>query len=132
MAEPVLHLAIPVRDLAEARAFYVDALGCQVGRVRPTWIDVWFFGMQITLAEQPDEVWPVEEQGVRHFGVVLPDPATHASVITRLREHDVTWVSPPTDHTELELSGKRSAKVADPSGNIIEIKHYPDPAALRV
>ena len=52
-------------------------------------------------------------------------------MIARLREHDVTWVSEPTDHTEPELSGKRAAKVADPSGNIIEIKHYPDTNALR-
>ena len=72
MAEPVLHLAIPVRDVEEARHFYADALGCEVGRARPHWIDVWFFGMQITLAEHPDEVRPADEQGARHFGVVLP------------------------------------------------------------
>jgi extradiol dioxygenase family protein len=32
--EPVLHLSIPVADLSTAREFYVDALGCTLGRVR--------------------------------------------------------------------------------------------------
>ena len=27
---PILHLSLPVRDLGEARAFYVDVLGCTV------------------------------------------------------------------------------------------------------
>ena len=31
--EPILHLSMPVRDLEEARRFYVDVLGCEPGRV---------------------------------------------------------------------------------------------------
>ena len=31
--EPILHLSLPVADLAAARAFYVDVLGCEPGRV---------------------------------------------------------------------------------------------------
>jgi len=49
-------------------------------------------------------------------------------VIERLRQHDVAWISEPTAHTAAELSGKVGAKVADPSGNIIEIKYYDDPS----
>ena len=54
--DPILHLSLPVRDLAESRAFYVDVLGCEPGRVRDGWIDVWFYGMQVTLHEEPDLV----------------------------------------------------------------------------
>ena len=46
---PILHLSLPVRDLEESRAFYVDALGCSLGRVRDDFIDVWFYGMQVSL-----------------------------------------------------------------------------------
>lgn len=35
----ILHLSIPVRDLAEARAFSAEVLGCPVGRVRDDWVD---------------------------------------------------------------------------------------------
>jgi extradiol dioxygenase family protein len=37
--DPILHLSVPVRDVAEARAFYVDVLGCRPGRVRDGWLD---------------------------------------------------------------------------------------------
>ena len=30
----------------------------------------------------------------------------------------------PENHTDAELSGKLGGKLADPSGNVIEIKYY--------
>lgn len=129
--DPVLHLSLPVSDLDAARRFYVDALGCRVGRVRHDWIDVWFFGMQLTLQHQPDEVRSLAEQGVRHFGVVLPDAESYSSLIDRLRAAGVEWLSAPQEHASAELSGKVGGKFADPSGNVIEVKHYPDQAAFR-
>nr|MCU0815776.1 dioxygenase [Cypionkella sp.] len=43
------HLAIHVRDLDEARAFYGGVLGCAEGRSAPTWVDFSFFGHQLSL-----------------------------------------------------------------------------------
>ena len=51
--QPILHLSIPVRDLDEAREFYVHALGCQPARARAGFTDVWFYGMQVTLQDRP-------------------------------------------------------------------------------
>lgn len=36
---PPFHLAFPVRDLDEARAFYGDLLGCPEGRSSSEWVD---------------------------------------------------------------------------------------------
>ena len=41
------HLAFPVDDLAQARAFYGQTLGCSEGRSSPDWIDFDLFGHQI-------------------------------------------------------------------------------------
>ena len=41
------HLAFPVDDLAAARRFYGDLLGCREGRSSDRWIDFDFFGHQI-------------------------------------------------------------------------------------
>ncbi|EWM47095.1 hypothetical protein D555_1878 [Bordetella holmesii 35009] len=46
-AIPPFHLAFPVRDLAEAREFYGELLGCSEGRSSPEWIDFNFYGHQI-------------------------------------------------------------------------------------
>jgi hypothetical protein len=130
-SDAVLHLSIPVDDLDAARRFYVDAFGCSVGRVREDWIDVWFFGMQLTLQHRPGEVRSPGEQGVRHFGVVLTDSERYSSLVHRLRIAGVSWLSEPEEHVEVALSGKVGGKLADPSGNVIEVKYYADADAYR-
>jgi len=128
VSDAILHLSIPVTDLGKVRRFYEEALGCRVGRVRVDWLDVWFFGMQLTLQERPEEAVAPESQGVRHFGVVFQDVAAYAELVARLRRHDVRWLSEPATHADATLSGKTGGKLADPSGNIIEIKYYSDPS----
>jgi hypothetical protein len=126
--DPILHLSLPVSDLVEARAFYVDVLGCDLGRVREGWLDVWFFGLQLTLQERPDQVLTGAQTGVRHFGVTMA-AAELAELISRIEGAPVDWVHRlSTDHpgTAQEQS---KAKLRDPSGNVIELKSYVDPAA---
>ncbi|MBV8463520.1 MAG: VOC family protein, partial [Acidimicrobiales bacterium] len=69
--QPILHLSLPVRDIEEARDFYVAALGCQPARRRDDFLDVWFFGLQLTLQQRPDEATGSVPGSVRHFGVTL-------------------------------------------------------------
>jgi extradiol dioxygenase family protein len=125
--DPVLHLSIPVVDLAVARDFYLDVVGCGPGRVRDGWCDVWFYGLQLTLQEQPHEVSPDGAHGVRHFGVTL-DADAFDELMQRLERVPTRWVTGP--NTDQTLDGKTSAKVMDPSGNLIEIKTYDDPSQL--
>lgn len=127
--EPVLHLSIVVADLEAARAFYVDTLGCRPGRSREAWMDVWFFGLQLTLQCQPEHVLASEAQGNRHFGVTL-DGDTFAALTDRLGGvPDVRWVAGvSTDHAATRRE-QTKCKVADPSGNVIEFKTYPDPGS---
>ena len=123
---PILHLSIPVRDLGEARGFYVDLLGCRPGRWRDHWGDVWFYGLQLTLHERPEQV--TSEPGVRHFGVTLPG-AELAALLARLQREAVAWARP----VETDFAGtpreQTKAMVLDPSGNAIELKAYLDPEA---
>ena len=65
MAErPRFHLAFPVRDLAEARAFYGELLGCPEGRSSPEWVDFDFFGHQIVAHLSPNEAGHKEHNQV--------------------------------------------------------------------
>jgi extradiol dioxygenase family protein len=127
--DPILHLSLPVTDLESSRAFYIDALGCTPGQLIPdVGMDVWFYGLQLTLQVHPDEVLPDDRQGVRHFGVTLERPTLDA-LLARLQDRPVRWISPVTTDTDGALRGKTSAKLADPSGNVIELKTYDDPDA---
>jgi uncharacterized protein len=126
--EPILHLSLPVSDLAEAQRFYVDVLGCRLGRTGIGGADVWFYGLQLTLQDRPDEVLPDEQRGVRHFGVTL-DADALAEVLSRLDSHPITWLERVhTDHAGTPKE-QTKAKLLDPSGNAIELKSYADVAA---
>ena len=122
--QPVLHLSLPVNDLRAAHDFYENTLGCRIGRTREDWFDAWFFGLQLTLQLRPLEVMDTSQQGVRHFGVVLPSMSEFKELVTRINTTGYQWISEPEKHTEAKLSGKIGGKLADPSGNIIEIKYY--------
>ena len=121
---PVLHLSLPVNDLRAARDFYEHTLGCRIGRTREDWFDAWFFGLQLTLQLRPLEVVDTSQQGARHFGVVLPSLSEFKDLVARINTTGYQWISEPEQHSDAELSGKLGGKLADPSGNIIEIKHY--------
>ncbi|HEX3839778.1 MAG TPA: VOC family protein [Acidimicrobiales bacterium] len=126
--DPILHLSIPVRDLDEARTFYLETLGCQPGRLHPGWCDVWFFGLQLTLQEQPDQVLSDRQRGVRHFGVTLSAEDLDG-LLERVNRHDVRWLDPVSIDYAGTPQEQRKAKILDPSGNAVEIKAYVDPTA---
>lgn len=125
--QPILHLSIPVRDLAQAQEFYVHALGCRPARRRADFVDVWFYGMQITLQDRPDEVALVAG-GSRHFGVTLGRDEFEA-VVARLDAAGVGWLAPVSTDDEGTLTEQTKGKIADPSGNVIEVKTYRDVVA---
>ena len=130
--QPILHLSIPVRDMEEARSFYVHTLGCQSARTRTDFTDVWFFGLQLTLQDRPDEVTALRARSARHFGVTLGRD-DFDSVISRLEAGGVAWLVPVTTDDEGEPTEQTKAKIADPSGNVIEFKTYRDvDAALEI
>ena len=125
---PILHLSLPVRDLASTKSFYVDVLGCRLGRERDRFIDVWFYGMQLTLHERPGQLLAAEANGVRHFGVTL-EPDELRALLERLGNHPIEWL----DEVSTDYAGtpreQTKAKLLDPSGNVIELKTYVDPVA---
>ncbi|HEY1828082.1 MAG TPA: VOC family protein [Acidimicrobiales bacterium] len=125
--EPILHLSIPVRDLGEARAFYVETLGCRGTRSRPGFTDVFFYGMQVTLHERPDEAALIPG-GCRHFGVTL-DHKEFAETVQRLDARGVRWLVPVSTDDPGEPTEQTKGKIVDPSGNVIELKTYRDVAA---
>src|SRR5262249_9793586 len=95
------HLAFPVTDLQAARLFYVELLGCRVGRESDRWVDFDFFDHQITahLIDSDidaNAVNPVDgdQVPVRHFGVIL-EWDTWQRLAERLQYQQVDFVITP-------------------------------------
>ena len=130
------HLAIPVRDLEAMRLFYVDFLGCKVGRSAPRWIDFNFFGHQVSVHLVEDEssdvaTNPVDGDKVpaRHFGVVLPWNDWQI-LSARLLEKEVDFLIAPKTRFVGEPGEQGTFFLQDPSGNALEFKTFKDPERL--
>ena len=105
LVEPILHLSLPVLDLEASKRFYVEVLGCEIGREQADFVDVWFYGLQLTLQEHPDQVLPADLRGVRHFGVTVGADEL-VLLLARAEDHDVEWLSRVrTDHAGTEREG---------------------------
>lgn len=110
----------------------MNTLGCQAARTRDDFIDVWFFGLQLTLHDRPDEVIPLTTAGSRHFGVTVGRDEFN-ELVARLEVNAVPWVVPVTTDDEGLPTEQTKMKIADPSGNVIELKTYRDVhAALEI
>jgi len=133
---PRFHLAFPVTDLAEARRFYGDFLGCAEGRSSEDWVDFDFHGHQIVAHKVPsakmtDATSLVDGQDVpvRHFGVVT-DLATWERLAAKFRAAHVKFIIEPYVRFKGEPGEQATMFFLDPFGNAIEFKAFADMDSL--
>ena len=138
---PRFHLAFPVRDLAEARAFYGDLLGCPEGRSSDQWVDFDFYGHQIVTHLSPDEHRALPGKGgatnpvdghdvpVRHFGAILT-PAAWDALAERLKAAGMTFIIEPNVRFKGQPGEQSTMFFLDPSGNALEFKAFADDAQV--
>ncbi|MDN3203879.1 VOC family protein [Algoriphagus sediminis] len=130
------HLAFPIRDIEETRAFYGGLLGCQIGRNTDKWIDFDFFGHQLSAHVKPDELAQAKTNSVdgknvpvRHFGAILPWEEWH-ELADKLKEHGIEFVIEPYIRFEGEVGEQATMFFLDPSGNALEFKSFKDPSQI--
>lgn len=126
---PLFHLAFRVDDLATTRNFYVDVLGCRVGRESATWIDFDFFGYQITAhclgadVAAPTNSVDGHDIPIPHFGLIMSwedwhravDHMNYIGVRFRVAPH-IRFKDGPGEQATFFLE--------DPSGNCLEFKAF--------
>ena len=130
------HLAFPVHDLAEARRFYGDVMGCAEGRSSDHWIDFDFFGHQI-VAHLDASVRSVATSNpvdghdvpVPHFGIVLTMPQWE-ELAARLKAAGTKFGIEPHIRFKGEVGEQATMFFCDPSGNALEFKAFADDAML--
>jgi extradiol dioxygenase family protein len=136
MTIPRFHLAFPVNDIAAARRFYGDLLGCPEGRSAEHWVDFDLHGHQIVAHLAPQSVRkrstnPVdgEDVPVPHFGLVLPMDEWK-TLADRLKRGGVEFVIEPTIRFAGQPGEQATMFLFDPAGNALEFKAMADPAKL--
>jgi len=125
------HTALAVKDISEARAFYLETLGCRerADTSGENFSVIDFFGSQLVLIEAPEQVDPShddpETEPYKHFGIIMDWQDWH-DLVDDLKAKNVTFKIEPNikDHEGIGKVG--NLFLADPSGNFVEFKSYHD------
>lgn len=133
---PRFHIAIPVDNLAEAKKFYTEVMGCTLGRTDKRWTDFNFFGHQLSvhLRDSANENVPTnavdgEKVPARHFGVILDWKSWH-ELRDRLKAKDIKFIIEPQIRFKGKVGEQATMFFPDPSGNAIEIKGFKDESQI--
>jgi len=130
-ARPRFHLAFPVTDIEQTRAFYTSVLGCSVGREAARWIDFDFRGHQISAHLVADagsiDTNPVDGDKVpaRHFGLILDWEEWH-QLAGRLQHNGTKFLIEPKIRFAGQTGEQATLFLLDPSGNALEFKSFRD------
>jgi len=130
------HVAVPVTDLAEARRFYIEILGCEEGRSDTDWVDFNLFGHQFVCHRFPvDGAAQTGTQQcnfvdgkkvpVPHYGVVL-SLGEWEQLADRLLAADVQFIIEPYIRFRGQPGEQGTLFILDPSGNALEFKGFRD------
>ncbi|RDV06066.1 glyoxalase [Sphingorhabdus pulchriflava] len=130
------HLAFPVHDLAAARAFYSELLGCREGRSSDHWIDFDLYGHQIVanldagMTPRPiHNAVDGHDVPVPHFGIVLTMPQWE-DLAERLKAAGVRFGIEPYVRFKGQVGEQATMFFTDPSGNALEFKAFADDSQL--
>ena len=133
------HLAVPVRDIAESRAFYGAVMGFSEGRSAEDWVDWNMYGHQLvthlnpvlgSAGKVPLHYNGVDGKGVPvpHFGVILT--LADGQDLAQTLEGNVEFVIEPYTRFKGEAGEQSTLFFLDPSGNALEFKAFADLSKL--
>jgi len=128
------HIAIPVRDIPEARQFYGQTLGFAEGRSSDRWIDFDMFGHQFVVHWNPEIGRagtlsrienPVDGHDVPipHYGVVL-EMDTWEALAQRIKDVGIEFIIQPYIRFAGQPGEQATMFFLDPTGNALEFKAF--------
>ncbi|MEM9009276.1 MAG: VOC family protein [Cyanobacteria bacterium P01_F01_bin.86] len=126
----IFHLSFPVENIPETKRFYVEGLGCQVGRQGKGSLILNLQGHQLVAHVVPT---PLEKQsGIypRHFGITFETEEAWEALLERAKSQQLTFYQQPKHRFKGERIEHRTFFLADPFHNLLEFKYYVYPSAV--
>lgn len=130
MSRSLFHLAFPIHDLAAAKQFYVEGLGCTLGRESANAVTLGLAGNQLTGHLEPEEA--PAQRGIypRHFGLIFLERSDWEALAERARQQGLPFYQQPRVRFPGTRIEHRTFFLEDPSRNLLEFKHYSHESAI--
>lgn len=126
----LFHLAFPVGDIAKTKEFYVDGLGCKVGRESPGSVILNLYGHQIVAHLSKESLAPQKGIYPRHFGLVFLSETDWEALADRAHKQNLPFYQEPKNRFPGLPIEHRTFFLQDPFYNLLEFKFYYDREAI--
>ena len=128
--QTIFHLAFPVTNIAQAKTYYVDALGCIPGRESRHALILNLYGHQLVAHLTKEPLSPQRNIYPRHFGIVFTAEADWENLLTRAKKQQLIFREEPKDRFLTSPLEHRTFFLEDPFYNLMEFKYYRHPEAI--
>jgi extradiol dioxygenase family protein len=130
MSGILFHLAFPIHDIEAAKRFYVDGLGCTLGRESTRAVTFGLHEHQL-VAHVVDRAQE-EQKGIypRHFGLVFLSKEQWHALADRAKAKGLTFFQQPRVRFPGTRIEHHTFFLEDPSRNLLEFKHYTHESAI--
>lgn len=124
MKDVLFHLAFPAYDVDATKRFYVDGLGCTLGRQSSHAVTFGLAGHQLvahlttTPLPQQHGIYP------RHFGLVFSSKDSWQQFLGQAQAKKLSFYQQPRVRFPGTRIEHHTFFLEDPSGNLLEFKHY--------
>lgn len=130
MSNSLFHLAFPIHDVEATLRFYVDGLGCTVGRRTKQAVTLGLAGHQLVVHLVPKQ--PSKQKGIypRHFGLIFLSQEEWQALADRATTEGLSFYQQPRVRFSGTRIEHRTFFLEDPSHNLLEFKHYTYESAI--
>ncbi|NJN85883.1 MAG: glyoxalase [Leptolyngbyaceae cyanobacterium SL_7_1] len=130
MMPALFHLAFPITDIPQTKQFYVDGLGCEVGRETPGSIILNLSGHQLVGHMTHDPL--IHQQGIypRHFGLIFTEEQEWKALLERSQRQNLNFYQQPKQRFMNSPLEHWTFFLEDPFANFLEFKFYRHSSAI--
>ncbi|MFM2061351.1 MAG: hypothetical protein RLZZ507_1021 [Cyanobacteriota bacterium] len=130
MNKAIFHLAFPVTNIPQTKAFYVDGLGCIPGRENPHALILNLYGHQLVAHITKEPLTPQKAIYPRHFGLIFTHEKDWQELLERSKIKDLKFREEPKNRFIGSPLEHRTFFLEDPFYNLMEFKYYRYPEAI--
>ncbi|RMF23175.1 MAG: glyoxalase, partial [Cyanobacteria bacterium J083] len=112
--ENIFHLAIPITDLSLAKQFYLDGLGCQIGRESKSAIIFNFYSHQLVAHLTTDVLTPQKGIYPRHFGLIFLQFTDWEETLIKAQRQNLNFYQQPKIRFPNSLTEHHTFFLQDP------------------
>ena len=91
MSQTLFHLAFPVTDIAQTKAYYVDGLGCIPGRENHHALILNLYGHQLVAHLTKEPLTPQNTIYPRHFGLIFTQESDWQDLLERAQHQQLLF-----------------------------------------